>query len=111
MRKEADTASSREVRKGNTTSKVRRCLQNCWKSRVEANLPEEAKGKEKPKQSPTRLKPKVTVWTHPFIIFQSPQGPVAQVNQQPRCRGKVGVHPKDKLIKGSLDFHLTPQLA
>lgn len=37
------------------------------KLRVQAKPPEEDTGKEKPKQNPTRFKPKVMVWTHPFF--------------------------------------------
>lgn len=37
--------------------------------RVQAKLPEKAKGKEKPKESPTRFKPKVMVWTHLLFYY------------------------------------------
>lgn len=36
--------------------------------RIQAKLAVEAKRKQKPKQSPTRFKSKVMVWTHPFFV-------------------------------------------
>ena len=90
MRQEANTASSREVQKGNTTAEVRGRLQNCWKSQVgESRREWRIQGKEK--QNFTGFQPKVTVCTSRFFIVcqpPQPQGPVSRLINNQDGRGK-----------------------
>lgn len=86
--------------------------------RVQANLPEETKGKEKPKQSPTGLSQRSRFGPTRFVFFFNyycisiTRGtePAARVNQQPGWEGKVEVHLREEHLKENPDYHFKPQL-
>lgn len=74
MRKEANTASKveklrREIPHPRSEGVCR--IAGNPRPRIQAKLAEKAKGKEKPRQSPTGFEPKVMVWTHLFLLYLS----------------------------------------